>query len=395
MNSGARVLALVCLSFGNLFGQAAIPSQGSSAIAAESHTGSVNASTPAARSARRPRFVPVLISVTDRKGNPMVELTKEQLNIVDDNQAAQPQQLLKAADIPLHLGIVLLSSPATFTRQQGAAVDLVQKAIRPNMDQAFVVTARGNKRWPSERIDWKSDPAELSKIIRGLDRDAGLPDNFDLRTDEVGTDEDAGRNTVQYFAAGGVNVFDAVNAMMNSDPRPARRVLVLFREPWSHSPGFGHRVNQTVEGQMQRVIAMAQAMHVAMFMIGLEDTRFNGISDNNMGKIYTSLHAGDEGGAGSENREFDQQMERERMNAYNQGKTNVERLALETGGETFWSTKKNYSDAVSAISNRILGQYLVTFSPADVPGPIHRLKITTDGSSHVLAQTAFFIGEAK
>jgi hypothetical protein len=88
-------------------------------------------------------------------------------------------------------------------------------------------------------------------------------------------------------------------------------------------------------------------------------------------------------------------MERERMNAYNQGKTNVERLALETGGETFWSTKKNYSDAVSAISNRILGQYLVTFSPADVPGPIHRLKITTDGSSHVLAQTAFFIGEAK
>jgi VWFA-related protein len=401
MNSGAVVIiAFVCLSFINLLGQAAIPASGPGIATTESNSSaaSTTATAPAAvTSVPRPHFVPVLISVTDVKGSPLLELTKEQLKIVDNNQAAQPLQLFKAADIPLHLGIVLLASPATFSQQQAAATDLVQKVIRPKVDEAFVVTARGRKAWPSDRLDWKSDPAELSRTIQALDRNAGIPDafNFNLKTDEVGSDEDAGRDTVQYFANGGVSAFDAAYAMMNSDPRPARRVLVIFREPWSHSPGFGQRVNQAVEHQMQRVIALAQMTHVSMFVIGLDDPRFNGISDNNIGKSYISLHAGDDGGAGSANREFDRQMERDRIRAYDQGKTNVQRLASETGGETFWSTKKNYSDAVSAISNRILGQYLVTFTPADVPGPVHRLKITSDANSHVLAQTAFFVGAGK
>lgn len=316
---------------------------------------------------------------------------------MDNNEAVQVLQLFKAADIPLHLGIALLSSPASFSQQQAAAIELLQKAIRPQMDEAFVVTARGKKPWPSKRLDWKSDPAELAKIVQSLDRNAGLPDafNFDLRTDEAGTDEDAGRNTVQYFSAGGVNVFDAVYAMMNSDPRPARRVLVIFREPWSHSPGSGNRVNQAVEGQLQRVISMAQVMHIATFVIGLEDPRFNGITDNNIGKVYMSLHAGDDGGAGSSNREFDKQMQSERIRAYNSGKSNVERLAAETGGETFWSTKKNYSDAVSSVVNQLTGQYLVTFAPADLPGPAHRLKITANNGARVLAQSEFFLVSSK
>src|SRR5438874_1651479 len=103
MNS-ARAVAFVCLVFGNLFGQAAIPSQGPATVAAESNSRSATATSPA-HAATRVHFIPVLISVTDRKGNPMVELTKEQLKILDDNQAAQPLRLLKAADIPLHLGI--------------------------------------------------------------------------------------------------------------------------------------------------------------------------------------------------------------------------------------------------------------------------------------------------
>jgi len=276
----------------------------------------------------------VLISVTDGSGNPMMGLAKEQLTILDTNQAVQPLQLLKASDIPLHLGIVLLSSLASFSQQQAAAIDLVQKAIRPNVDEAFVVTARGKKPWPSDRLDCKQDPAELAKIIRGLDRDAGLPDafNFEMKTDETGGDENRGRSTLQTYAGSGVTVFDAVYSMMNSDPRPSRRVLVIFREPWSHSPGFGIRANTAVEGQLMRVIGVAQEMHTTIFVVGLEDTRFNGITDNTIGKTYISLHAGEDGGAGTASRQYDRDMERERMHAYDNGKSNVQRMAAETGG---------------------------------------------------------------
>jgi hypothetical protein len=267
--------------------------------------------------------------------------------------------------------------------------------IRPGIDEAFVVTARGKKPWPSSRLDWKQDPTQLAEIIRGLDMNAGLPDafNFDLQTSETGGDENAGRRNLQTYAGGGKNVFDVVYSMISSDPRPSRRVLLIFREPWAHSPGFGGRVNTAVEGRMLRLIAAAQAMHISAFVIGLEDPQYNGITDTNLGKNYISVQRGEDGGAGSVSRNYDRQMQEARIRAYNAGRINIERLASETGGATYWSTKKNYSDAVSAIANQLAGQYIVTFVPRDLPDTVHPLKITSTGA-HVLAQTAYVAGPA-
>jgi hypothetical protein len=313
---------------------------------------------------------------------------------LDGNQIVQPLQLYKAADLPLHLGIVLLATPRTFSQQQAAAIDLINKVIRPGVDEAFVISARGEKPWPGERLEWKQDPAELTKIIHGLDANTGFWDafNFDLQTAETGFDENAGRSTLQTVAGNGVSVFDVVYSMMSSDPRPSRRVLVFFREPWAHSPGFGLRASTSVEGKLVKVISVAQEMHISNFVIGLEDPQFNGITDNNIGKIYTSLHAGDDGGAGSASRAYDKAMQEARQRAYNAGRTNVDRLATETGGATYWSTKKNFPDAVNAIANQLAGEYIVTFVPRDLPDAVHPLKITSPNATRILMQNVFFSG---
>jgi hypothetical protein len=57
--------------------------------------------------------------------------------------------------------------------------------------------------------------------------------------------------------------------------------------------------------------------------------------------------------------------------------------------------KKNYPDAVNAIANQLDGQYMVTFVPGDVAGPMHTLKVTSSNGSRVLAQKAFFFAAAK
>jgi hypothetical protein len=394
-----RILSVSCFLSGTFWGQAAMPTEAAKAASPATTTSSSTAPSEAKAvpASPLPRFLPVFISVTYGGGNPVTGLSKEQLTILDTSQSATPLQLFKAPDIPLHLGIVRLSSPATFSQQQAAAVDLVQKVIRPNIDEAFVVSARGKKPWPSDRLDWQKDPAELAKMIRGLDPNAGLADafNFDMQTSETAMDENAGRSTLQTYSLGGVSVFDAVYSMMNSDPRPSRRVLVVFREPWAHSPGFGLRVNGGVEGQLQRVIGVAQALHIATFVIGLEDQRFNGITDNTIGKTYISVHAGDDGGAGTATREYDKDMERERIHAYDAGKSNVQRIASETGGATFWSTKKNYSDAVTRIANAVAVPYFVMFPRAKVSGPFHPLKVTRSNFTPVLAQTAYFLEPAR
>lgn len=385
------LVGILCFLMGTVSGQTQPVQQAPASANTMLATTPANTTTAATAAPAVPRrFVPVLLSVTDASGNPITGLAKEQLTLTDTNHVVQPLQLYKAADIPLHLGIVLLCTPASFSQQQAAAIDLVQKAIRPGIDEAFVVAASGKKPWPSARLDWKQDPAELAKIIQGLDPNAGLDDafNYDLKADTVGAE----RSQTQYFGGNGVNVFDVIYTMMGSDPRPSRRVVVIFREPWAHSPGFGLRANTGVEAQLLRVIGAAQEMHISTFVIGLEDPRFNGITDNLIGKTYLPVHSGDPSGAGAA---FDEAMEKARLRAYNAGRTNVQRIATDTGGATYWSAKKNYSDAVRAIANQLAGQYIVTFTPGDVPGPAHSLKVSGSSGARVLAQTAFFIQPAK
>jgi hypothetical protein len=294
-------------------------------------------------------------------------------------------QLYKGTDLPLHLGIVLLCSPRTFSQQQAAAIDLVNKVIRPGIDGAFVVSARGKKAWPGERLEWKQDSAELSKIIRSLDPEAGLQDpfDFDLATTQGGF---GSRSNIQTVGGGGVTVFDVAYAMMNSDPRPSRRVLFMFREAWSHSPGFGERANTWVEDRMLQVIAAAQKMHISTFVIGLEDPQYNRITDTDLGTSYNPTHPGE----GAASRSYDSHMQQARIRAYEAGRTNIVRLATETGGAIYWSTKKNYSDAISSMTNELSGQYIVTFIPKNAPTEIHPLKVIGKDGTHVRTQAAFF-----
>ena len=343
-----------------------------------------HSATPAVPVARAPRFVPVLISATDTHGDPVLGLTKDQITILDANLEVEPLQLYRGADLPLHLGIVLLCSPRTFVQQQAAAIDLVNRVIRPGIDEAFVVSARGKKAWPGERLDWHKDPAELSNIIKNLDPQAGFPDAFDFEF-ETTQGGFGSRANLQTFAAGGVTVFDVVDSMLNSDPRPSRRVVFMFREPWAHSPGFGERANMAVEAQMLKVIGAAQQMHISTFVIGLEDSQFNRITDTDLGTSYNPIHPG----AGAASRSYDTHLREARIRAYEAGRTNIVRLATDTGGAVYWSTKKNYSDAIAAMAGELAGQYIVTFVPRNAPGELHPLKITGKNGTHVLAQSAF------
>lgn len=368
--------------------QSNLTDTGAPASSATSPTRSSSASDPAAPAtvapiARAPQPIPVLLSATDSHGAPVLSLTKDQLTILDSNREVEVLQLYKGSDLPLHLGVVLVCNGRTFSQQQAAATDLVSKSIRPGIDEAFIVTAHCKKPWPGERLDWKQDPAELSKIIAGLDQNSGLGDafNFELETTDVGLN----RANLQTFAANGVTVFDVAFSMMNSDPRPSRRVLFMFREPWAHSPGFGQRANAAVEAQVLRVIAAAQQWHVSTFVIGLEDPQYDRSIDTTIGQNYNPTHPG----AGAATRSYDQSMRQARIRAYEAGRTNVTRIAEGGGGAVYWSTKKNFTDAVASIANQIAGEYIVRFVPKDGPVDTHQLKITSKDGSHILVQPSF------
>jgi VWFA-related protein len=334
--------------------------------------------------------VSVLVSATDKKGNPLRELTKDQVSVSDGNQPAQTLTVLNASDLPLDLGIVLLASKDKFGQEQAAAIDMMQKVMRPGKDKAFVVTASGDKSWPNPNIAWLTESSSVLEAIHGLDKNAGLPDlfNFKLATEAVGVQ----RQSIQTYNTGtGFSVFDVIWAMMKSDPQPARRAVVIFRMATAHSPGFGEQVTRLSEETHNRVIMVAQSMGISFFTIGIDDAlRNSDVSRNKIDTTYMPTHGGgDDGDA----RKYDQDMARKLDLQYSAGRNNVDRIADETGGRSYWTNKKNYPDAVAGILNELSARYMVSFAPstASTVGPVHPIKVQVAGAAHVSAPRAYIV----
>jgi len=333
--------------------------------------------------------VSVLISATDGHGNPIRELTKESVTVSENNQALHTAQVQEASDLPLDLGIVLLASKQKFEQEQAAAIALAQRVMKPGGDKVFVITATGDKPWTTPNIPWLTDPAAVAGLVRGLDKNTGLPDLFffDIATNEVGVQ----RSNIQTYSMGtGFSAFDVIWAMMKNDPRPARRAVVIFRLPTAHRPGFGEKVTRASDETHNRVITVAQSLGVSFFTIGLEDILPE--SETTRAKIqrdYMPTHEGNSVGT----REYDAKLDRAKELQYIAGRQNVERIADETGGRPLWTSKKNFSDAIEEIASELSARYIVSFVPPDksAVSPIHPIKVQVSGAAHVSAPRAYIV----
>jgi VWFA-related protein len=357
-----------------------------SSVSAQETTPTGKSATPA--QATPEQHISLMFSATDSSGNPIRGLTKEQVFVYENNQLAPTIAVKDASEMPLDLGIVLLASKKKFDQEQAAAIDLAQRVLRPGTDRAFVVTAGGEKPWPNPSVNWLTDNSAVAEAIRGLDKNAGLPDlfNYKLDTDEASLS----RLSIQHYnTTGGFSVFDVIWAMMKTDPKPARRAVVIFRLASAHSPGFGERSGRASEANHDHVIAMAESLGVSFFTIGVEDplpsveTARDAITHSYAGSVH-------EGGTGNA-RAYDQHLARNLELQYSAGRDNVERIANETGGRSWWTIKKNYTDAVAGIAGDLASRYVVIFVPSEGPpvAPSHHLKVQVSQAAHVSAPRAY------
>jgi VWFA-related protein len=330
----------------------------------------------------------ISITATDAHGAPAQNVSKETVTVLDGKESARLIDVRKASDVPLDLGIVLLASKKKFDQEQAAAIDLAQKALRPGVDRAFVITAGGDKSWSNPNIAWITDPSAVVTSIHGLDKNTGLPDlfNFQLSTAAVGVD----RNSIQTYNAGsGFSVYSVIWAMMKTDPRPVRKAVVIFRSAVAHSPGYGTQATHAIEDTHKNVILTAQSMGISFYTIGVDDQLST--SDTTRSRVDTNYMPTHSGGDDGDARKYDQELARSNDLQYSAGRQNVDRIANETGGCSYWTTKKNFQDAISGIANDIESQYLVIFakSTSATAPPVHPIKVDVTGAAHVLAPRAY------
>lgn len=187
-------------------------------------------------------LVNVLFTVADKKKRLVLDLTKDDIRVLEDKKPQTVRFFSRETDLPLRIGILIDTSNSIRERlrfEQEAAIDFLNTTLRPDKDLAYLV---------------------------GFDVTPQLIQDYTDRTDKLAE----GIRSLQ--AGGGTGLYDAIyfaskeKMLYFPPPEPyLRRVMVIVSDG---------RDNQS-EHTRDEALAMAQRGEVTIFTIS---TNRSGIS---------------------------------------------------------------------------------------------------------------------
>lgn len=203
------------------------------------------APAPASQGSADPRIkvrvdlVNVLFTVTDKKNRLVIDLTKDDFRILEDDKPQSVRFFSRESDLPLRIGILIDTSNSVRDRlrfEQEAAIDFLNATLRHAKDLAFVVAFDVE---PQLIQDYTDNMEKLSSAIQGLQ------------------------------AGGGTGLYDAIYSsckekmLIFPPPEPyLRRIMIVI------SDGLD---NQSVHTR-EEALAMAQRGEVTIFAISTNRT---------------------------------------------------------------------------------------------------------------------------
>lgn len=179
-------------------------------------------------------LVNILFTVTNKRNRLVLDLTKDDFRVFEDNKPQTIRFFSRETDLPLRIGVLVDTSNSIRERlrfEQEAAIDFLNETLRPGKDLAFIVAFDVE---PQLLQDYTDDIEKLSEATRSLQ------------------------------AGGGTALFDAIyfacKQKMVMVPPPElylRRVLIVISDG---------RDNQS-EHSRDEALAMAQRGEVTIFAI--------------------------------------------------------------------------------------------------------------------------------
>jgi Ca-activated chloride channel family protein len=130
--------------------------------------GAASQQSPDERIKVRVELVNVLFTVVDKKSHLVIDLTKDDFNVFEDNKPQRIQYFSRESNLPLRIGLLIDTSNSIRDRlhfEQEAAIDFLNESVSHGKDLAFVV---GFDVQPQMVQDYTDDMEKLSDAIRGL-----------------------------------------------------------------------------------------------------------------------------------------------------------------------------------------------------------------------------------
>ena len=125
-------------------------------------------SAPTSRITVNVNVVNVLMTVTDKKNRLVLDLTRDDFRLLEDDKPQKISYFSRESNLPLRIGILIDTSNSIRDRlrfEQEAAIDFLNSTVRPGKDLAFVV---GFDVQPVMAQDYTDDMDKLSTAIRSL-----------------------------------------------------------------------------------------------------------------------------------------------------------------------------------------------------------------------------------
>ncbi len=220
--------------------------------AKQSATPGKDVTTTPERIAIRVNLVNVLFTATDKKNRLVLDLTKDDFRVFEDEKPQDVRFFSRETNLPLRIGILIDTSNSVRDRlrfEQESAIDFLTTTLRPGKDLAYIL---GFDVEAQIIQDYTANMEDLSKAIRGL------------------------------RAGGGTGLYDAIyfackeKMLFFPPPEPyLRRVMIVIGDGLD---------NQSVHTR-EEALAMAQRAEVTIFAISTNRSGTSGRGDKVMKRL--------------------------------------------------------------------------------------------------------------
>jgi Ca-activated chloride channel family protein len=224
---------------------AAAPGAAQNSAKQTSQQGKEVTTTPE-RIAVRVDLVNVLFTATDKKNRLVLDLTKDDFRVFEDQKPQDIRFFSRESNLPLRIGILIDTSNSVRDRlrfEQESAIDFLSTTLRPGKDLAYIL---GFDVEAQVIQDYTADMEKLSKAVRSL------------------------------RAGGGTGLYDAIyfackeKMLFFPPPEPyLRRVMIVTGDGLD---------NQSIHTR-EEALAMAQRAEVTIFAISTNRTGTPGRGD--------------------------------------------------------------------------------------------------------------------
>src|SRR6266568_4537381 len=157
-----------------LFGLASLgPSEGRARLLAQQTKPPSEPATATTEIKVFSNLVNVMFTVTDKKSHMIMNLAKDDVQVLEDHKAQDIRFFSRETDLPLRIGILVDTSNSIRERlhfEQEAAIDFLSETLRPGKDLAFALAFDVE---PQLLQDYTDDADKLATAIRGLQAGGG------------------------------------------------------------------------------------------------------------------------------------------------------------------------------------------------------------------------------